>query len=253
MGLLLWLGFFALWLFGVYRATHRAFPVVEIGTIRSASGISFSPGPVFAPAIIFHLGLATVLGVTLLSIVFQDLQMMWFCLPGVCAPSFQGAFLEYERLSADDGGLIRRIPSYWLKEQWPFALLGISVGLAGTGWSWLTGNLFPLLLIGFSLFFLFEFWFFFSHYNGVVITPTRLRYERSFPRWRSYSYERRRSKDLKIILDRRGRRLYDVRVEDREETPIELRARLTPSQRLNLELEEYDIRNDPSSGRKADT
>ena len=245
--ILLWVAFFALWFFGVYRATHRAFPVVEIGTVRSSSDISFSPGPIFAPAIVFHLGLATVLCVTLLSIAFRDLQIMWFCLPGVCAPTFQGAFLEYERMSDYGTRQIRRIPAYWLKEQWPFVLLGITVGLAGAVWSWQIGSLFPLLLIGFSLFFLFEFWFFFSHYNGVVITPTRLRYERSFPRWRTYSYDRRRSKDLKIDLLRRGRRVYDVRIEDQEETPIELTARLSPSQRLHLELEEYELRNEATS------
>ncbi len=244
-GLLLWVAFFALWLFALYRATHRAFPVVEIGGIRS-SGISFSPGPVFAPAIVFHLGLATVLCVTLLSIAFQNFQMMWFCLPGACAPTFQGAYLEYERLSDDGARQIRRVPSYWLKEQWPFVLLGVSIGLAGAIWAWLTGNLFPLLLLGFSAFFLFEFWFFFSHYNGVVITPTRLRYERSFPRWRTYTYDRRRTKDLNIIMERRGRRVYDVRIEEPHETPIELTAKLSPSQRLQLELEEYELRNDPS-------
>ena len=137
--ILLWVAFFALWFFGVYRATHRAFPVVEIGTIRSSSDISFSPGPIFAPAIVFHLGLATVLCVTLLSIAFRDLQIMWFCLPGVCAPTFQGAFLEYERMSDYGTRQIRRIPAYWLKEQWPFVLLGITVGLAGAVWSWQIG------------------------------------------------------------------------------------------------------------------
>ncbi|MBK35767.1 MAG: hypothetical protein CME26_09595 [Gemmatimonadetes bacterium] len=244
-GLLLWVAFFALWLFAVYRATHRAFPVIEVGSIRSSSDISFSPGPIFAPAIVFHLGLGTVLCVTLLSIAWQDLPMMWFCLPGACAPTFQGAYMEYERLSNDGTRQVRRIPSYWLREQWPFVLLGVSIGVTGATWAWVWGSLFPLLLIAFSVFFLFEFWFFFSHYNGVVITPTRLSYQRSFPRWRSYSYDRRRSKDLTIEMRRRGRRIYDVRIEDREETPIELKAKLSPSQRLQLELEEYDIRNEP--------
>jgi hypothetical protein len=235
------MGFFALWLFALYRATHHAFPVKDGWPPGATTGIAFSAGPVFVPSILFHLGFATVLCVTLLSIAFENLQMMWFALPGASAPTFQGAVLQWERLN-DNERKIRRIPSHWLKEQWPFVLLGVSIGLAGIVWTGLTQNLYPLLLIAFSLFFLFQFYFFYTRYNGVVITRNQLRYERSFPRWRSYLYQRQRSKDLSISMTRLRSKVYDVSIRDSEDDPIDLTARLSPSLRLQLELEEYFIR-----------
>ena len=67
-GLTIWVVFFALWLFALQRATHRAFTLER----EHMPGIPFVPGPISAATIVFHFGLTTVLLVTILSSVYED-------------------------------------------------------------------------------------------------------------------------------------------------------------------------------------
>ena len=242
-GLTLWIIFFALWVFALHRATHRALTVERM----RMPGIPFRPGPVFVPTIVFHVGLSNILCVSILASAYENLQMLWFGLPGACAPIIQGAALVFERRTTPGEKQIKRISPYWISEQWPFALLGLGVGFAGGAWSLLAKTSYPLVLVGFSGFFLLSFRFYFSHFNEIVVTPGHLRYTRSFPRVRSYVYERKRSRDLAIMLSKKRRGIYDVRIEDRDAPAFELTASLSSKQRLKLELEEYSIRTDQES------
>ena len=158
-GLTLWIVFFTLWLYALQRATHRAFTVER----DHMPGIPFEPGPISAATLVFHLGLTTVLLVVILSSVYQDAQMLWFGLPGFLAPVIQGVVLMMEHSSQAGARTTRRISPHWITEQWPFALLGLSVGVAGAAWWALPGSQFPLLLVGFSAFLLTTFRLFFTY------------------------------------------------------------------------------------------
>ena len=242
-GLTLWIVFFALWLFALHRATHRAF---TLDSVRMP-GLSFVPGPVSAATIIFHVGLTTVLLVTILASVYEDAQMLWFGLPGFLAPIIQGGILLMERNTQLDARQTRRISPYWISEQWPFTLLGLCVGIAGAAWWSVSGSAYPLLLVGFSIFFLLVFWFYFAHHNEVSVSPTTFQYVRSFPRLRTFTHRRPRSQNLTMQLKRRRRGVYDVQIQESGQPPIELTATLSSRQRLSLELEEYFVRTDQVS------
>jgi hypothetical protein len=160
-GLILWVAFFVLWLLALQRATHWAFTFDGV----RMPGIAFQVGPVFAPTIVFHVGLSSVLCATLLASVDEDVQMLWFGLPGALATIIQGLALFFSKRPAGSTRQMKRISPYWISEQWPFELLGLSIGIAGSAWWFLTGSLYPLLLVGFSIFFLLSFWYYYAQYK----------------------------------------------------------------------------------------
>ena len=239
-GLTLWIGFFALWLYALRRATHRAF---SLDSVR-LPGIPFQPGPVSAATIVFHVGLSTALLVVLLASVLQDPQILWFGLPGLLATLVQGIVLVMDQDARPDARQTRRILPYWISEQWPFALLGLSVGIAGALWWTLGGTTYPLLLVGFSMYFLGAFRFYFRYHNEISVSPTTFQYIRSFPRLRTFTHRRPRTNGLQLRMKRRRRGFYDVEVSESSQPPIELTATLTSKERLQLELEEYFIRTE---------
>lgn len=239
-GLTLWVVFFALWLFALHRATHRAFTLER----ARMPGIPFEPGPISGATIVFHIGLTTVLLVAIIASVYEDAQMLWFALPGLLAPIVQGVVLLMERNTQLDARQTRRISPYWIAEQWPFALLGLGIGVAGTVWWWVAGSTYPLLLVGFCVLFLGSFWFYFAHQNEISVSPTTFEYVRSFPRIRTFTHRRPRTKALTMQLKRKRRGVYDVRIEESGQPSIELTATLTSRQRLALELEEYFVRTE---------
>lgn len=236
----LWILFFVLWLGALHRATHQAFTQEGLRT----PGIPFQPGPIYAPTIVFHLSHSTLLCALLFAVINENPQTLWLCLPGAIASVIQGATLYIERKSRLLPRDTQRLGAYWMSEQWPFSLLGLSIGVAGVLWGVQSGSHYPFLLVGFGGLFLWTFWLYFKHQNEIVITPDRVRYVHSFPRLRVYSHERERSQELSMQLTRRRRGIYDVRVEEPGSPSIELTATLTSKQRLNLEFESYLIRTD---------
>ena len=238
-GLTVWIVFFALWLFALHRATHRAF------TLESARmpGIPFAQGALSGPTIIFHLGLTTVLLVTIIASAYEDAQMLWFAMPGLLAALIQGVLLT----TTQDGqpvGKTRRLSPYWISEQWPFALLGLGIGASGSVWWLLTGSNYPLLLVGYSALFLAFFWLYFTRQNAISVSPTTFQYVRSFPRLRTFTHKRPRTSNLAMRMKRRRRGVYDLRIDEAGQPSIEMTATLTSRQRLSLELEEYFVRTD---------
>lgn len=236
----LWVLFFVLWLGALHRATNQAFTQEGLRT----PGIPFQAGPIFAPTIVFHLSLSSMLCVLLFAIISEDAQIVWFCLPGAIASIIQGTTLYIERKGQMVPRDTQRLSAYWMAEQWPFALLGLAIGVSGALWWLQSGSTYPLMLVGFSGFFLWAFWFYFRHQNEIIISPEKVRYVHSFPRFRVYAHERERSKNLTMRLTRRRRGIYDVRVEEPGQSPIDLTATLSSQQRLNLEFESYLIRSD---------
>ncbi len=236
----LWILFFALWLGALHRATRQAFTQEGLRT----PGIPFVAGPIFAPTIVFHLSHSSMLCALLFAIINEDAQTVLFCLPGALASIIQGTTLYIERKSQLTQPETQRLRAYWMAEQWPFALLGLSIGIAGALWWIQSGSPYPLLLAAFSGFFLWTFWLYFKHQNEIVISPEKVQYVHSFPRFRVYAHERERSKDLLMQLTRRRRGIYDVKVEEPGKSPIELTATLSSNQRLNLEFESYLMRTD---------
>ncbi|MBS12260.1 MAG: hypothetical protein CME19_11740 [Gemmatimonadetes bacterium] len=239
-GLTLWIVFFTLWLYALQRATHRAFTVER----DHMPGIPFEPGPISAATLVFHLGLTTVLLVVILSSVYQDAQMLWFGLPGFLAPVIQGVVLMMEHSSQAGARTTRRISPHWITEQWPFALLGLSVGVAGAAWWALTGSQFPLLLVGFSAFFLTTFRLFFTYQNEISVSPTTFEYVRSFPRLRTFTHRRPRTKALGMRILRRRRGVYDLRIIESGQREIELTACFSSREHLDLQLEDYFVRTE---------
>lgn len=238
-GLTLWTLFFALWLFALHRATHRAFTQER----DRLPGIPFEQGPLSAATIVFHVGLSTVLLVCMLASVYEDAQMLLFGIPGVLAPIVQGVVLRLEHNRAGGPGT-RLISPYWIADQWPFALLGLSVGFAGTAWWALADSSYPLLLVAFSAFFLVAFWYYYRQQNVLSIGPAALTYVRSFPRVRTFTHRRPRSQDLTLRTRRRRSGVYDLTIAEIGQAPIELTATFSSRERLQLELEEYFIRTD---------
>jgi hypothetical protein len=239
-GLTLWVVFFVVWLLALRRATHRAFTVESI----RMPGIPFQAGPVFAPTIVFHFGLSTLLCVTILTSVHEDAQMLWFGLPGAAATIVQAIALLFNRQTAGNPRQVKKVSPYWISEQWPFVLLGLSIGIAGVALWAATDTLYPLLLVGFSIFFLLTFWHYFTHYNEISISQTQFEYVRSFPRFRTFTHRRPRSQSLAMRLNRRRRGIYDVKIEEPGQAPITLTANISSRQRLQLEYESFLIRTD---------
>ncbi len=238
--LILWIAFFAFWLFALYRATHRAFKIEQ----TRMQGLAFRHGPISSATIVFHTGLTSVLLVLLLTSVFEDTQILWFGLPGLLAPIIQGSTIALDRKTPHQDARTRRISPYWVAEQWPFALLGLSIGVAGAIWSILAATSYPLLLVGFSVFFFSTFWFYFENGNEISVSPTAFQYVRGFPKLRTFTHRRPRTKDLKMKMRRRRRGIYDIKIDEIDQTTIELTAGLSARHRLHLELEEYFVRTD---------
>jgi hypothetical protein len=238
-GLFFWVTFFVLWLLALQRATGHALKVESL----QLRGTTFQPGTVNASTIMFHVCLTTLLCVIVIVIVYENPAVLWFGGPSVLATIVQGAMiLPYRGFS--EAARTRRISPYWITEQWPLALLGLSTSAAGFVWYFLSANAYPLLLVGYSAFFLYAFAFYFEHSNGIRITPTTFQYVRSFPRLRAYVHRRPRSKELGLTIRRRRRGIYKLRIREPHQSDIELTASLSSRQRLTLELEEYFIRTD---------
>jgi len=114
-------------------------------------------------------------------------------------------------------------------------------GSDGVVWSLASQSPFPLLFVFYSGFFLFQFWFFFSHCNGVTISHRTLETSENFPRLNEVVTRVRRPRSLQLSIEETHRwhrmRLGKVVITRDEEEPIEMLSRITPTQHIRIEEE----------------
>jgi hypothetical protein len=235
MSYLAWLVFFAIWLAGLRLATRRAFPQPifqpDPGTAQ---------GPVYIPSLFFHGSLVLALTGILIAVLVEDVRATWLAVPGSAAPIFIGCFIECQFIVERKDNPLHLSP-YWLDGQWPFLLPSLALAGMGVFWSIRSESFFPLLFVFYSGFFLFQFWFFYSHCNGVTLSHQTLETSANFPRLHEVTTRSRRPRSLHLTVQEIQRwhrtRLWSVRITRDGEEPIEMVSRITPTQHIRIEVE----------------
>jgi hypothetical protein len=233
--MIFWLAFFALWLLGLRLATRHAFPDP---IFHSEPGEEL--GPVYFPSLFFHCSLVLALLGVLACVLLQDLRAIWLAVPGSAMPIFIGCYIEYTFIVERKDNPLHLSP-YWLDRQWPFLLLSVALAGLGVGWSIRSESFFPLLFVFYSAFFLFQFWFFYSHCNGVTISHLTFETTANFPRMHEVATRTVRPKSLSMTIEETRRwhsaRLWQVTITRDNEDPIEMISRITPTQLIRIDAE----------------
>jgi hypothetical protein len=111
----------------------------------------------------------------------------------------------------------------------------------GIGWSIRSRSLFPLLFVFYSAFFLFQFWFFYSHCNGVTISQRTFETSSNFPRLYEVTTRAARPRSLHLSLEEVRKwhrtRLWQVVITREGEDPIEMVTKISPTQHIRIEAE----------------
>lgn len=235
MSYLPWILFFAIWLLGLRLATRRAFPQPVFQPPQDAP-----QGPVYVPSLFFHGSLVLALIGILIAVLVQDVRAIWLAVPGSAAPIFIGCFIEYQFIVERKDNPLHLSP-YWLDGQWPFLVLSLALAAMGTFWATRSQSFFPLLFVFYAGFFLFQFWFFYSHCNGVTISHLTFETSANFPRLYEVRTRTRRPRSLNLTVKEIKRwhrtRLWAVTITRDGEEPIEMVSRITPTQHIRIEAE----------------
>lgn len=231
----IWLLFFALWFLGLRWATTRAFPEP---IFQAEPGED--PGPVYLPSLFFHGSLVLALIGVLVTVLLEDLRALWLAVPGSAMPIFIGCWIEYQFIVERRDNPLHLSP-FWLETQWPFVLLSAALAAIGIGWTVYAPSPFPLLFVFYSAFFLFQFWFFYSHCNGVTLSHRTLETSANFPKLHEVATRTRRPRSLDLLVERIERwhrmQLWKITITSDDEAPIEMVSRVTPTQLIRIEEE----------------
>lgn len=234
-----WLLFFVAWFVGLRWATSRAFPEPLFPTEPGEE-----VGPTYLPSLFFHGSLVLALIGVLVTVILEDIRALWLAVPGSAMPIFIGCWIEYQFLTERKDNPLHLAP-FWLERQWPFVILGVVLALMGVGWSIRSGSAFPLLFAGYSAFFMFQFWFFYSHCNGVTLSHRTLETAVNFPKLNEITTRMPRPPSLRLTIAQVKRwhrmRLWRVKITWDGAEPIEIVARVTPTQLIRM-TEEFRAR-----------
>jgi hypothetical protein len=235
MSLLPWLLFFASWFIGLRWATSHAFPEP---IFKPKPGEDL--GPLYLPSILFHGSLVLAMIGVLVTVLIEDIRALWLAVPGSALPIFIGCWIEYQFIVERRDNPLHLSP-FWLESQWPFILLSLALSGMGVGWTIAATTPFPLLFVGYSAFFLFQYWFFYSHCNGVTISHLTFETSANFPRLYEVGTSTPRPKSLHLSAEKVNRwhrkKLWRVVITREDEEPMEIVSKISWTQQIRIEEE----------------